>query len=57
MGEGAFQLINAALFAITVAIAPAKQTGTGIVAQAGVQDGQQVAVSAPVAAEDELTQK
>ena len=51
MVEAAFALINATLFAITVALTPAKKTGTEIVAQSGVQAGQSATASAPVATE------
>lgn len=51
MGESAFALINAILFAITVAITPTKQSGARIVVQVGVQAGQPVSASAPVATE------
>lgn len=49
--EAVFQLINATLFAITVAITPAKQSGAGGDAQSGIQAEQRVAASTPVAVE------
>lgn len=49
--EAIFQVINAVLFAIAVAIAPAKQPVTRAVAQPGTDTGQQMAISAPAAVE------
>lgn len=51
MGEAAFQLINAALFAISAAITPAKHPESGIVAQSGVPAEQQE-TTAPSATAD-----